>query len=103
MGAIMQFKVQARIEKVLWSSDKAALYQIRDINSKREKRWNVFSDQKLNVASDYELSGYCTEAKDKKLKDENARDIWRTTFNVTDAKNLDGTASESTSETDFPF
>lgn len=97
----MKFKINARIEKVLWSSDTAWLYQIRDTESKREKRWIVFADRQLNVGSDYELSGYVSESKDKKLKDENARDIWRTTFNVTDAKNLDGTATDSAS--DFPF
>jgi hypothetical protein len=99
----MKFQVNARIEKVLWTNQTAWLYQVTDTESNKQKKWTVFTDRELNIGSDYLLSGYLSESKDKKLKDENQKDIWRTTFNVTEAKNTDGTASESANEADFPF
>jgi hypothetical protein len=96
----MKFQVNARIEKVLWSNETAWLYKIVDVDSKKQKGWTVFTQEPLNIGSDYQLNGYITETKDKKRKDENAKDIWQTTFNVEFAKELDGAVSDVG---DIPF
>ncbi len=78
----MKFQIRASVEKELWNGGTAFLYKVTDLDSERAKSWSVFTKEQLFVGSSYDLSGVVSESKDKKLKDQNQRDIWRATFNA---------------------
>jgi hypothetical protein len=80
----MNFEITGVVAKELWSGNGAFLYTIIVPNEKA--RWPVFTKVKLEVNDDVTISGYCGSTKDKKVKDANGRDIWKTTFNAEHVK-----------------
>lgn len=80
----MNFKVKAKIDKLIKSGDTWFMYSITDLNSKNGNRYTVFTSTELNTGSSYDLDGYIKTSKDKNTKDQNGKDIYRTSFNVTE-------------------
>lgn len=79
----MIFKVTATVVKELWAGGDAYLYSVKEtISSDRTKNWTIFTKSKLSVDAEAVFEGYVSESKDKKLKDQNGKDIWRTAFNA---------------------
>ncbi len=79
----MIFKVTATVTKEVWSNDSAYLYQVvEQISSDRKKNWTIFTKVKLGEGQEATFEGYISESKDKKVKDANGKDIWRTAFNA---------------------
>jgi hypothetical protein len=79
----MIFKVTATVLKELWSSGDSYLYSVQErISADRTKNWTIFTKSKLSVDAEAVFEGYISESKDKKLKDQNGKDIWRTAFNA---------------------
>ena len=76
----MTFNLKATVIKQLWASGTSYLYQVED--QEKQKKWTVFTNEQLSGGQVYEFSGKVSEAKDKKTKDANGRDIWRTNFNA---------------------
>lgn len=77
----MIFEMKAKALKQVWKNETSFLYNVEELNEKR-KKWNVWTKEPLELNQEYELKGTVTESKDKKVKDANGYDIWRTQLNV---------------------
>ena len=79
----MIFKVTATVLKELWAGGDSYLYSVQEqISADRTKNWTIFTTEKLAVDAEAVFEGYVSESKDKKVKDANGKDIWRTAFNA---------------------
>lgn len=79
----MDFKVTGNVEKVLVNGTDSSLYSIIEIKGEKQKKWAIWISGDLRTGSTYEVSGYISEYKDKKLKYEGGKDVWKTGFNAT--------------------
>lgn len=85
----MKFQVTAKVEKEVWKNDQSFLYNVQELNTNRTKHWSFWTVEPLTIGESYDFTGTVSESKDKKVKDQNGRDIWRPTFNVDLVKPLD--------------
>lgn len=76
----MKFEVTGKIEKVLASGTDSKLYSVTEQSGEKIKKWAIWSQGNLNVGGTYNLQGYVSEYKDKKMKYEGGKDVWKTGF-----------------------
>lgn len=79
----MDFKVIGSIEKILAAGSDSSLYSVIEPKGEKTKKWAVWISGALEIGTTYEISGYVSEYKDKKLKYEGGKDVWKTGFNAT--------------------
>jgi hypothetical protein len=83
----MNFSLTGQVEKQLWSGPDSWLYLVIDHRSKNKSKWSIFTKQELNLNTEYTFTGYVSTSADKKVKDANGKDIYRTSFNATEINN----------------
>lgn len=96
----MKFELKATIEKQVWTNGESYLYGVTDQETERAKQWSIFTKEAVEIGATYLVTGTVSEGKDKKVKDANGRDIWRTNFNAESVKLISADAKESL-EPDF--
>lgn len=79
----MDFKVTGQVERILVTGADSSLYSIIETKGEKSKKWAIWISGLLEVGGTYDIKGSVSDYKDKKLKYEGGKDVWKTGFNAT--------------------
>ena len=76
----MKFNLSGVIERELVTLETGSLYSVIETVGEKQKKWAIWFPNLLAIGSTYDITGDVSEYKDKKLKYEGGKDVWKTGF-----------------------